>query len=77
MGQVFASIADHLTTTGTLVLSVANIQTGKTLTPLADDLVAAAKRFFTVKEMIPLTWDQPPAWLIDDRLVVLDPIGGA
>ena len=38
---------------------------------------AAAKRFFTVKEMIPLTWDQPPAWLIDDRLVVLDPIGGA
>ena len=77
MGRVFASIADHLTTTGTLVLSVANIQTGKTLTPLADDLVAAAKRFFTVKEMIPLTWDQPPAWLIDDRLVVLDPIGGA
>ena len=77
MGQVFASIADHLTTTGTLVLSVANIQMGTHPDPLADDLVAAAKRFFTVKEMIPLTWDQPPASPIDDRLVVLDLFGGA
>ena len=60
-----------------MVLSVANIQTGKTLTPLADDLAAEAQRFFTVREVIPLTCDHPPAWLIEDRLVVLDPIAGA
>ncbi len=71
MGQVFASIAGHLTTTGTLVLSVANIRTGETVTPLADDLVAAAMGSFTVRDTVPLTWDQPPGWLIDDRLVVL------
>ncbi|WP_090475373.1 hypothetical protein [Nakamurella panacisegetis] len=76
MGQVFASMAGHLTTSGALVLSVANNQTGKTLTPLADDLVAEAQRFFTVREVIPLTWDHPPAWLFEDRLVVFDPIAG-
>lgn len=75
MGEVFASIAGHLAPTGALVLSVANIRTGKTVTPLADDLVAAAMRSFTLRETIPLTWDQPPTWLIHDRLVVLDPIG--
>ena len=75
LGDAFAMIARHLTPTGALVLNVANIQTGTTVTPVADDLVAAAERFFTVRERIPLTWDQPPTWLIDDRLVVLDPIG--
>lgn len=45
------------------------------MTSLADDLTTAATRFFIVRETVPLTWDQPPAWLINDRLVVLDPIG--
>ena len=77
MGRVFASIAGHLTTTGALVLSVANIQTGTSLTPLADDLVKAAQHSFTVREVTTLIWDHPPTWLVDDRLVVLDPIAGA
>jgi len=75
MGDVFAAIGRHLAPTGALVLSVANIQTENTVTPLADDLVATAMRAFTVRETIPLTWDQPPTWLVADRLVVLDPIG--
>jgi len=45
------------------------------VTPLADDLVTAAMRSFTVRETIPLTWEQPPTWLVHDRLVVLDPFG--
>lgn len=75
MGEVFASIARHLTPNGALLLSVANIRSGETMTPLADDLAGAAAHYFTVRETIPVTWDRPPTWLVQDRLVVLDPIG--
>ncbi len=78
LGAVFGVVAGLLRPGGHLVVNVANVVEGETLTPLAFDLAGRIGEHLALRQDVFLCWDEQPAGLAGDYcLVFARPITGA
>lgn len=75
IGSTFAQVAALLRPGGHVVVNVANLLTGVTVTPLAWDLAGAVAEHLVLRQEVFLCWDQQPAGISGDYCLVFQRAG--
>lgn len=75
IGSTFAQVAGLLRPGGHVVVNVANLLTGVTVTPLAWDLARAVAEHLVLRQEVFLCWDQQPAGISGDYCLVFQRAG--
>lgn len=75
IGDIFRQVAILLRPGGHAVINVANIKTGRTITPLAWDVARAVAEHLTFRQESFLCWDKQPDGLSGDYCLVFQRTG--
>jgi hypothetical protein len=70
LGHIFGQVATLLRPGGHAVISVANLPTGPTITPLAWDVARTVAEHLVIRQEVFVCWDHQPAGISGDYLLV-------